>query len=220
VQADLAEGTAAVIPIDNVHHVRVAPDAMDVIEYDEMGGKAPFEFVVVLFVQVGVVDIQEGRAGSGDGRFQIIIEVADIGADKIGAAGFDAIAKEFADHAVEFAVIDGCPEGVLRARMKVSGEKVKVGSEVVGESEEPELVGWADVQDAFESQGACCLVDRGGGVEMNGSHCGLSICVEGEHEAGIGEGVVLQGQVGECCIATEIGIAPLVDLERTNDISF
>ncbi len=91
---------------------------------------------------------------------------------------------------------------------------------MVGKGEEPELVGWADVQDAFESQGACCLVDRGGGVEMNGSHGGLSVCVEGEHETGIGEGVVLQGQVGERCIATEIGIASLVDLERTKDIGF
>jgi hypothetical protein len=96
--------------------------------------------------------------------------------------------------------------------MEVWGKKVEIGSEVVGEGEEPELVGGADVQDAFESQGAGCFMDLGGRVEMNCSHSGLPVGVEGEHEAGIGEGVVLQGQVGQCRIATEIGIASLVDL--------
>jgi hypothetical protein len=56
-EADLAQGAAAVVPIDDVHHVRVAVDAVNVIEDDEMGGEAAFEFVVVLFVQVSVVDI-------------------------------------------------------------------------------------------------------------------------------------------------------------------
>ena len=176
-ETDLTQGAAAVVPIDDVHHVRVAVDAVNVIEDDEMGGEATFEFVVVFFVQVGVVDVQVGRTGPGQGRFQVIIEVGDIGADEIGAAGFDAIAKEFADHAVEFAVIDGGPEGVFRAGMEVSGEEIEVRAEVVGEGEEPELVGGADVQDAFESQGAGGFMDLGGGVEMNGSHSGLPVCV-------------------------------------------
>ncbi len=92
-QADLTQGAAAVIPIDDIDHIRFTVDAMYVIEDDEMGGKAAFEFVVVLFVEVGVVDVQEGRAGSGHGRFQVVVEVGDVGADEVGAAGFDAIAK-------------------------------------------------------------------------------------------------------------------------------
>ncbi len=92
------------------------------------------------------------------------------------------------------------------------GEDIEIGSEVVGEGEEPELVGGADVQDAFEAQGAGGLMDLGGRVEMNGSHGGLPVGVKGEHEAGIGERVVLQRQVGQCGIAAEIGVASLVDL--------
>jgi len=132
-EADLAEGAAAVIPINDVYHIRVAVDAVDVVEHDEMGGEAAFEFIVVLFVQVGVVDIQEGRAGSGHGRFQEVIEIGDVGADEVRAAGFYAIAEEFADHTVELAVVDGGPEGVFGAGVEVSGEEVEIGSEVVGE---------------------------------------------------------------------------------------
>jgi hypothetical protein len=174
---DLAQGAAAVIPISDVYEVGVAVDTVDIVEDDEMGRKAAFEFDVVLFMQVGVVDVKEGRAAPGYSCFQVIKEIWDIGADEIRATGFDAVAEELTDHAVEFAVIDGGPEGIFGTGAKAAGEEVEIGSEVVGEGEEPELVGGADIEDAFEAQCAGCFVDAGGRIEMSRSHCGFAIGV-------------------------------------------
>ena len=74
-EADLSQGASAVIPIDDVDHVVVDPahilaigfigNAADVGEDDEVGGEAIFEpaFCMILFMQVGIVDIEVGDAG-------------------------------------------------------------------------------------------------------------------------------------------------------------
>ena len=56
-EADLAESAASIVPVDDVHFIGLVRDATDLVEDDEVGGKATFEFVVVLFVQIGIVDI-------------------------------------------------------------------------------------------------------------------------------------------------------------------
>lgn len=74
VEADLPQGAAAVIPVDDIDHVAVdlvdifavdlIGDAVDPCQDDEVSGKAISElsFVMIFFVQVGVVDIEIGDA--------------------------------------------------------------------------------------------------------------------------------------------------------------
>ena len=56
-EADLAERAASIVPVDDVHFIGLVRDATDLVEDDEVGREATFEFVVVLFVQIGIVDI-------------------------------------------------------------------------------------------------------------------------------------------------------------------
>ena len=66
-EADLPQGTSAIVPINDVDHIglSIALYAMDVGEDDEVGGEAVLEssFCMVLFMQVGIVDIEIGDAG-------------------------------------------------------------------------------------------------------------------------------------------------------------
>jgi hypothetical protein len=74
-EADLPQGTSAIIPINDVDHVVIDPahvlaigfigNAMDGGEDDEVGGEAVLElsFCMILFMQIGIVDIEIGNAG-------------------------------------------------------------------------------------------------------------------------------------------------------------
>lgn len=66
-EADLSQGASAVIPIDDVDHVGlgIALYPMDVGEDDEVGGETVLKptFCMILFMQVGIVDIEIGDAG-------------------------------------------------------------------------------------------------------------------------------------------------------------
>jgi len=104
--------------------------------------------------------------------------------------------------------------------MPAPGEKIEVGSEMIGEDQEPHLVGGADIQDAFEAEGAGCLVDPGGGVEADIAPGRGAIPVKREQEAGISQGVVVQGYIGKSCVAAEVRITALVDRKGGKDIGF
>src|SRR6185437_8611964 len=92
-KADLAEGSATVVPVNDLYLILFARDAANVVEDDEMGREASFEFIVILFVQVGVVHVQVGRAGSCQVCLEVIIEIVEMGADEVGAPRFHVIAE-------------------------------------------------------------------------------------------------------------------------------
>ena len=160
-EADLAEGAAAVIPIDDIDEVRFARDAADIVEDDEVGRKAAFEFIVIFFVQIGVVHVEVGRSRLFYGCLEVHIDIVETRSDEVGPAGFHLIAQQLPDHAVEFTVAHGGPEGIFRTGVKVTVEEVEIGAKVVGQHEEPELIGGADIEDAFKAEGAGRLVDLG-----------------------------------------------------------
>lgn len=91
---------------------------------------------------------------------------------------------------------------------------------MVGKDQEPHLVGGPDVQDTFETEGPGSLVDLRGGGKLNLSPCSPTIGIKGYHKLGIGQRVVQQGQIGQGCITTEVGIAALVNGERRQNIGF
>lgn len=79
--------------------------------------------------------------------------------------------------------------------MKMPLEEIEVGTEMIGEREEPELVGGPDVEDAFETECAGRLMDIFRGIEPDMAVGGVALDVERQHELRIGEGVVVQGEV-------------------------
>ena len=83
-EADLAEGTAAVIPVDDIYFVGLVGDLADLVEDDEMGREAAFEFVVVFFVEIGIVDIEVSQAGL-QALVQVGEEIGDMRAEQIRA---------------------------------------------------------------------------------------------------------------------------------------
>lgn len=102
--------------------------------------------------------------------------------------------------------------------METPVEEIEITAEMIGEDQEPELVGGPDIEDAFEPEGAGGLVDRRGGMETDLVPGGIPIDIEGEHEASVAERIILKREIGEGCIATEIGVAALVDLQGEIDI--
>lgn len=63
---------------------------------------------------------------------------------------------------------------------------------MIGEDQEPHLIGVADIQDAFEAESAGCLVDTGGGGEAYISPGRRAILVKRQQEAGITQGIVVE----------------------------
>src|SRR5579872_5985673 len=114
-KTDLAQGATAVIPIDDIDKIGFSGNAADIGEHDEMRGEAPFEFVVVLFVQIGVVDVEIRYPRFLKILTKVIEEIVEVRADEIGPFCFHLIVEKLADHAVEFAIADGGPEGVFGA---------------------------------------------------------------------------------------------------------
>lgn len=210
-ETQLPQRPAAIIPIYDVDNVFLAWKSSQLFENDEMRGKATLEFIVVLFVQVSIVDIEIGGTCVEACR-QVVVKIGDMGTEEIGAAGFHLPAHHLADHAVELAVVDGCPESVFRAGVKAAGEEVEIAAEMIGQYEEPDLIGVADVEDAFEAKRSRRLVYSGRRIEGNIVPVGFPVEIEGQHEPRIGDGVVLQRQIGQGGVATEVGIAALVDL--------
>ena len=176
-------------------------------------------FVVVLFMQISIVDIEIGGAGF-EAFGEVPVQIFEVGPKDIGAAGFDVVAGQVADHAVELAVVDGGPECVFGARLEATPEKVEIASEVIGQDEEPHLVGGPDIQDAFKTEGAGGEQHFVGGSEFFLAPGCFPVGVQGQHEAGVQERVVLQGQVGEGGVSAEISIAALVDGQGGDDIGF
>lgn len=124
----------------------------------------------------------------------------------------------FADHAIEFTIIDSGPESIFGAGFEPGPEKVEITSEVVCQDQEPDLVGVPDVQDAFEVKGAGGLMDLGRWGEGNFAPCCGTIGIQRQHETGVGQRVVLKGQVGKGCITAEVGVAALVNSQRAGDV--
>src|ERR1700761_1482107 len=124
-EVDLAKVAAAIVPVDDLDFVRLVRDAADLIEDDEMRREAAFEFVMVLLVQIGVIDIQISEAGL-HALFQVGKEVGYPGSEKVGAGGLDMVAQHFVDDAVEFTVVHGGPEGIFGAGVEAAEKKVEV----------------------------------------------------------------------------------------------
>ena len=135
-EADLAKGTAAIVPIDDIDHIGFGRDLPDGVQDDEVGWEAAFEFIMVLFMEIGIVDIEISEPGM-EAIGKIVKEVGDIRADEVGTFGPDIIAEEVMDHSVEFPVIDGCPEGIFGARVEAGEEKIKIAPEMIGQGQEP-----------------------------------------------------------------------------------
>lgn len=91
-EVHLPEGAAAVVPVDDVDPVLRAGQAADLFEHDEVGWETPSEFIVIFFVKIGIVDIEIGGAGL-EIPGEIVEEIGDMGADKIGATGLDGPAQ-------------------------------------------------------------------------------------------------------------------------------
>jgi len=213
----LPEGAATIIPINDIVEIFFPILLPDLLEDDEVSGEAAFEFIMVLLMQVRVVDIEEGGAGL-HGLGEESDQVADRGPDKVGAPGPYLVAEELVDDAIELTVIAGRPESVFGAGVKAAGEDIEIGSEVIGEDEKPHLVGGADVENAFEAKGAGCQVYLRGRVEVGSAPGGFSVFVQGQQEARVSQGVVMQGQVGERGVTAEIGITALVHGQGVEDI--
>jgi len=81
-EAHLAKCPSTVVPINDIDHVifgdmradcrRRDVDAMDVVKDDEMGREIAFVSIMVLFVEIGIIDIEEGGARTGE----IVLETA------------------------------------------------------------------------------------------------------------------------------------------------
>src|ERR1700734_209043 len=116
-EADLPERAAAVIPVDDIYFVGLVGDLANLVEDDKMGREATFEFDVVFFVEIGIVDIEVGQAGL-PALVQVGEEIGDMRAEQIGAGGLDLVAEHVADDAVEFAIVDCGPKRIFRPGMK------------------------------------------------------------------------------------------------------
>ena len=141
-----------------------------------------------------------------------------MGPEKIRAAGFDVITCQFADHAVKLTIIDSGPESIFCAGFEPGPEKVEITSEVICQDQEPDLVGVPDIQDAFEVESAGGLMNLGGGGKGYLTPCCRTIGIQCQHETGIGQRVVLKGQIGKRCITTEVGITALVNSQGGGDV--
>ena len=62
--ADLAEGPATVVPVDDVDGILLVRDFMDGVQDDKVRRKAAFEFIMVLFMEVGIIYIEIGDTGA------------------------------------------------------------------------------------------------------------------------------------------------------------
>ncbi len=159
-KADLSKGTAAIVPVNNVHFFGLVRDSTDLVKDDKVGRKAAFEFVMVFFVQISIVDVEIGKSGLHT-LVEVGKEIGDMGPEKVRTGGVDLVAQHIPDNAVEFAIVDGSPEGVFGARVKAPEEEIEITLKMIGEDEEPKLVGGPDIQDAFETEGSGRMVDFG-----------------------------------------------------------
>jgi len=107
----------------------------------------------------------------------------------------NVVAEQLVDHTVELAIADGCPEGVFGPGVKMPVEEIEVGAEMVGQREEPKLVGGPDVEDTLETERAGCMMDLRGWVETDLSIAGVTIDIEVQHEARVGQWVVVKGEL-------------------------
>ena len=80
----MPERAAAVIPVDDIYFVGLVGDLANLVEDDKMGREATFEFDVVFFVEIGIVDIEIGEP-CPDAIRQIAVEIMEVRADKVGA---------------------------------------------------------------------------------------------------------------------------------------
>lgn len=180
----LPEGTAAIIPIHDIIQIFFTLFLPDLLQDDEVGGEAAPIFIVVLFVQVGIIDIEVG-----DARLYLLREVFDQMADRrakeVGASCLYLVTKKVTDDAVELSIVAGGPESVFRPRVEAAEKEVEVAPEMICQDQEPHLVGRADIEDAFEAEGAGGQVYFRGRVEMDIAPGGFPIFVERQQKAGI-----------------------------------
>lgn len=184
-----------------------------------MGREATFEFVMIVLMQIGIVDVEVGKSGV-HAIGEIIEKVGDMGAEQVRAFCLDPVAEHVLDDAVKFPVIDGGPEGVFGTGVKAAKKQIEVAFEVIGEDEKPKLVCRADVENAFKSEGACGVANLWVWIKMNGAPVGFAVYVEGYEEAGPGKGVVVEGQPGEGGVTAEICVGALVKAAGGEDVCF
>ena len=177
-QADLTESTTAVVPIDDIHHVGLVRELVDSVEDDKVSRETAFEFVMVLFMEIGIVHIKISETGV-EALGKVVIEIRNIRADEVRAFGLYPVTEQFADHAIEFTIVDRGPKGIFGSRVEVTGQKIEIASEMIGQHQEPELIGGADIEDPFETEGACGPADRRGRIEMRAAPGSLTFGVEG-----------------------------------------
>ena len=177
-QADLTESATTIVPIDDIHHVGLIREFVDSVEDDKVCREVAFEFIMVLFVEVGIVHIKISKTGV-EALGKVVIEIRDIRADEVRAFSLYAVAEQFADHAIELPIVDCGPKGIFGARVEVAGKKIEIASIMIGQYKEPELIGGTDIEDTFETEGACCAADRWGGIKTGGAPSGFAFRVEG-----------------------------------------
>ena len=157
-QGDLAEGPAAIVPVDDIHHVGLVRNFPDGVQDDKVRREAAFEFVMVLFMEVGIIHIKISETGV-EALGKVVIEIRNIRPDEVRAFGLYPVTEQFADHAIEFTIVDRGPKGIFGSRVEVTGQKIEIASEMIGQHQEPELIGGTDIEDTFETEGACCQPD-------------------------------------------------------------
>jgi hypothetical protein len=175
---DLTEGATAVVPVDDIHHVGLVRELADGVEDDKVSREMAFEFIVVLFMEVSVVHIKISKTGM-QALSKVVIEIRNIRADEVRAFGLYAVAEQFADHSIELSIVDRRPKGIFGAGMEVTGENIEIAPEMIRQYQEPELIGGTDIEDTFETEGACCPADRRGGIKTGGAPSGFAFGVEG-----------------------------------------
>ena len=156
--ADLTEGPAAIIPIDDIDHILLVRDFVDSVKDNKVRWKMAFEFIMVLFMEVGIIHIKISETGV-EALGKVVIEIRNIRADEVRAFGVYPVTEQFADHAIEFTIVDRGPKSIFGSRVEVTGEKIEIASEMIGQHQEPELIGGTDIEDTFETEGACCQPD-------------------------------------------------------------
>lgn len=91
-EAYLPQGPSSIIPVDDIIETLVPILAPDIRQDDKMGREAAFELIVVLFMQVGIIEVKKSEACLY-GCCEVVVEVADGGADEVGAPGLYLVAE-------------------------------------------------------------------------------------------------------------------------------
>src|SRR5258708_1068753 len=127
-------------------------------------------------MQIVIVDIKKSGACL-HGLAQVIEEIVEMGTDQVGSDRSHFIGQEMFDDTIELSKIDRRPKSIFGAGMIMGKEEVQVSFKLIGQDQEPHLVGRPYIQDPLKMQRARRQFDSGRGVECYFPPAGMSFPV-------------------------------------------